>query len=295
VIENPFKGMSRTSVYASLAGFTGITGYLVVRHHKSTGTWNPWSGAGSQGTTSTTAIDPVTGMPVSQDDAVDPLTNMTYLAEAQQYGSVQAAEASVSQFGTSAATGSGVGVQPASGYPVAGSPSGTQSGTPYTSNQTWAQAAQAGLTDIGFDPEAIAAALGAYLQQEPLTPDQVKIVEAARAEYGPPPVGNLQIIPAPASGPAAPKPPMTPVLSVTPHPGSADFGWNQVTGAAGYELVVTGAGGKGTGTSHFDQPVTGTHVEKLSLQPGHYVAYVRARNATGASPYSPHKPFAVTR
>lgn len=294
-LDNPFKGMSRSGVYASLAGFAGITGYLVVRHHKQTGSWNPWSSGTSSATTSTTQIDPVTGLPYSQDDATDPLTGLTYLAEAQQYGSVAAAEADVSQFGSSAATGSGVGVQPASpSYPVAGSPSGTQTGSPYTSNETWSQAAQAGLTDIGFDGQAVAAALGAYLMQEPLTPDQIKIVSAARAEYGPPPVGNLQIIPAPPAGPAAPKVPGTPALSVTPHPGYADFGFG-VTGATSYRLVVTGAGGAGTGTAHFDQTVTTPHVEHLTLTPGHYVAYARAINSAGASPDSPRKPFTITR
>jgi hypothetical protein len=199
-LENPFKGLSKTQLWISIAGFTGITGYLVVRHHASTGSWNPWSGGTAQDTTSTTQVDPVTGLPYSQDDAVDPVTGLTYLAEAEQYGSVQAAEADVSQFGTSAPTGSGVGVQPAS--PVAGSPSGTQAGSPYTSNAGWAKAVQAGLTDIGYDPQAVGAALGAYLTQEPLTPAQVQIVQTAIAEFGPPPVGNLQVIQAPPSGPA---------------------------------------------------------------------------------------------
>jgi hypothetical protein len=294
-MDNPFKGLSKTQLYMSLAGFAGITGYLVIRHHKQTGSWNPWSGGTTSDTTSTTQADPVTGLPYSQDDATDPVTGMTYLAEAQQYGSVAAAEASVSQFGTTAPTGSGIGVQPASpAYPVAGSPSGTQTGTPYTSNATWAQAATAGLTDIGYDGQAVAEALGAYLQQEPLTPDQVKIVNAARAEYGPPPVGNPQIIPAPPSSPAPAKVPGTPALSITPHPGYADFGFG-VTGATSYHLTVTGAGGAGTGTSHFDETVTTPHVEHLTLSPGHYVAYARAINSAGQSPDSPRKPFTIAK
>jgi hypothetical protein len=201
-IANPFKGLPKPAIYASLIGFTGITGYLAWKHHASTGSWNPWSsGSSSSATTSTTTIDPVTGMPSSQDDATDPVTGLTYLAEAQQYGSVAAAEADVSQFGQSTASGSGVGVSPAT-YPVAGSPAGTQTGNPYTSNAAWSQAVQAGLTDIGYSAIEVASALGLYLTGQPLTPAQAKIVNTAIGEYGPAPVGNLQVILAPAQGPA---------------------------------------------------------------------------------------------
>jgi cytoskeletal protein RodZ len=46
-------------------------------------------------TTNPSAIDPVTGLPYSEDQTTDPLTGMTYLAEAQEYGSVSAAEAAL--------------------------------------------------------------------------------------------------------------------------------------------------------------------------------------------------------
>jgi hypothetical protein len=51
------------------------------------------SASTSASTTASTGIDPVTGLPYSEDQTVDPLTGMTYLAEAQEYGSVSAAEA----------------------------------------------------------------------------------------------------------------------------------------------------------------------------------------------------------
>jgi Fibronectin type III domain len=51
--------------------------------------------ASSSATTNPSAIDPVTGLPYSEDQTTDPLTGMTYLAEAQEYGSVSAAEAAL--------------------------------------------------------------------------------------------------------------------------------------------------------------------------------------------------------
>lgn len=202
-IENPFKNMSKPAIYASLAGFVGITGYLMYRHHASTGSWNPWSSGSSASTpsptTSTTQIDPVTGLPYSQDDATDPETGLTYLAEAEEYGSVATAEADVSQFGTTVDSGTGT-----TGYVdgTSTSSTGAVSVSTYTSNAAWSQAVQAGLSDVGYDPTTVASAIGAYLTGMPLTAAQVAIVNAAIAEYGPPPVGNLQVIQAPASGPA---------------------------------------------------------------------------------------------
>lgn len=206
-ITNPFKGMSKPQIYASLAGATAIGGYLVYRHHKSSGSWNPWSSGSSStpsATTSSTTIDPVTGLPTSQDDAIDPLTGLAYLAEATQYGSVAAAEADVSQFGQSSPSGSGIGVSPAT-YPVTNSPSGTQTGSNYGSDSAWSQAAQAGLTDVGYDAVQVASALGQFLTGQPLSttgsPSPWSIVATAIGEYGKPPSG-IQPIMQPATGPA---------------------------------------------------------------------------------------------
>jgi hypothetical protein len=300
-MDNPFKGLPKPAIYAVLVGGVAVSGYALYQHHKTSGSWSPFATgtSGSSSTTSTTQTDPVTGLPYSQDDAVDPVTGLMYLAEAQQYGSVQAAEADVSQFGQSTTSGSGIGVQPAT-YPVANSPSGTQTGSPYTSNAAWAQAAQAGLTDIGYDGPTVAAALGAYLTQTPLTSAQAVIVNTAIGEFGPPPVGNLQVILQPTSGPgqtgggSSPTiKPGIPTLSVTPSTGFADFGWSNVTGATEYELTVKGAGGKGTGTSNVDETLTGNHAEHVTLAKGDYVAQVRAHNAGGYSSWSPIKHFTV--
>ena len=138
----------------------------------------------------------MTGLPYSQDSQVDPLTGQTYLAEAQQYGSVSAAEQAVaasSSLDYSSAYGTGYGaVGTSSAAPLV--TANTTQATTYASNSAWAQAVEAGLSTIGYSSTDIAAALGRYLGSLSETPDQASIVGAALAEFGPPPVGSYQII-----------------------------------------------------------------------------------------------------
>lgn len=84
-------------------------------------------------------------------------------------------------------------------------------------------------------------------------------------------------------------------LSITPHPGFADFGWSTVPNAKAYELQVTGAGGKGSGASHFDHAGTGNHAEHVSLAPGKYRARVRAGTSLTSlsGPWSAWKDFTM--
>lgn len=182
---------------AAVAGL-GIT-YLAWKQHA----------ANSSASTAATAsgTDPLTGMPYSEDNQVDPATGMTYLDEAQEYGSVSAAEESVSSYGTSDYYGNGT---PVLGYTGEGYDNydyytGTGAET-YASNAQWSQAVQAGLTDIGYSSTDVSGALGRYLAGLSLTTAQAGIVQAAIAEYGPPPVGTFQIItqsPVPTGGTGA--------------------------------------------------------------------------------------------
>lgn len=159
--------------------------------------------AAAAATTST--IDPLTGLPTSQDNVVDPLTGSTYLAEAQEYGSVSAAESALSGGSSVAAneadllSNGGSGGGGFVGSDVGGAPpnSNVVAGTTYGSNSAWSQAVEAGLTDVGYVPTDVSAALGRYLSNLSETPAQASIVQAAIAEYGPPPVGSFQIISAP--------------------------------------------------------------------------------------------------
>lgn len=189
-MDNPFKGLSKNEKIAVVAG-GGVVAWFAWKQHKSS------SGAGSA-----SSIDPVTGLPYSQDNQIDPLTGQTYLGEAQTYGSVAAAEQAAA--GSAAVDFSGTGAGSFGPVGTSGQslvPANTVQGTNYASNAAWAQAAEAGLTDIGYTSTDVAAALGRYLAGLSLTPDQATIVQAAIAEFGPPPVGSFQVIMAPSTGP----------------------------------------------------------------------------------------------
>lgn len=174
----------------------GILVFILVRRAR-----NSAGGTSADGTQAGT--DPVTGLPYAQDNQTDPVTGMTYLAEAQQYGSVAAADAAFQDSTASQADG---GVLD-SGFPTGlsgdgGSGTGTLS---FASNAQWSQAVTAGLTGVGYSSTDIAAALGLYFQGQPLGTasdgaSYLQIIQAAVAEFGPPPVGTYPITGAPTSG-----------------------------------------------------------------------------------------------
>jgi hypothetical protein len=176
-----------TPALTAIVGGSGLAIWFAWKQHKS-----------ASSASNSSAIDPVTGLPYSQDDQIDPLTGMGYLAEAQEYGSVSAAEQAFAAEQSSALTTAGD-----SGFgDISGSGTGTTTEVAnggYATNAAWAQAVTAGLTDLGYTATDVSAALGMYLGGLPLTTlaDGVAssaIVEAAIAEYGPPPVGTFQII-----------------------------------------------------------------------------------------------------
>lgn len=285
---NPFKHLSKTQVYISLAGGLGIGGYLIYRHHKTTGSWNPWSSSTSTSSTDQSGTDPITGLPYSDDSATDPLTGQQYLAEAQQYGSVAAAEASVSAYGASTATGSGIPVNPASPVPQGSlnTPVGTNV---YTSNAAWAQAVQAGLTDVGYNPTTLAQAIGLYLTQSPLTAAQAQLVNVAIAEYGAPPVGSLQVIQAPTTQPSTagvPKPAQGWSASIGSSTTTNDLNvhWDAVSGATKYEAKFS----NGFDNNNIINP-GGIFSVKSVGKKGTY--QIRAGNTVGWAPWSAVKSY----
>lgn len=169
-------------------------------------------GGSKASSSSATATDPLTGLPYSQDNAIDPLTGMSYLAEAQQYGSVAAAEQAASS-GVGQSVGGGTSAQ-TSGFPTIGQVTGggAPTGNSYSSNAQWAQAVTAGLTNLGYSPTDVAAALGLYFQSQPLGSgadgvSYLSIVQAAIAEFGPPPVGTFPLT---GTRPPPPPPPVPP-------------------------------------------------------------------------------------
>ncbi len=111
--------------------------------------------------------------------------------------------------------------------PAPSSPSGTTpevdaDDMPPTTNAAWTQRAIGQLSDIGWDPREVAAALGRYLGRQNLaSAGEVEIVRAALAAVGPPPQGEFSVKlpaaktattkptttkPAPRPGPTKPKP-----------------------------------------------------------------------------------------
>jgi hypothetical protein len=241
--------------------------------------------ASSSGTS--TGTDPVTGLPYSEDNTVDPLTGMTYLAEAQEYGSVSAAEAAVS--GSSGFDASGESAFSGTAGGSTGTTTTTSTTGSYATNAAWAQAVTAGLTSLGYSSTDIAAALGLYFAGAPLGSGSdgvsyASIVQAAVAEFGPPPVGTYSIIPEPSSGgggsgdggttgtgtggggqngtPSGPVTGSPPVVKVAPTGfrvvsvtggDNVNLAWNAVKGATGYVIAY----GPTSGSQEYKQGVGG--------------------------------------
>lgn len=286
--ENPFKNLSPAQRWMVIGGGAFVGGIVLYQHHSSTGSWNPFKSATATPTAGTTAagtptsIDPITGLAYSDDNATDPVTGQTYLAEATQYGSVAAAEASVSAYGQSTASGSGIPVNPAS--PISAGSINTAVGTNvYTSNAAWAQAATAGLVDVGYVGTDVATALGNYLTQTPLTSAQAALVNTAIAEYGPAPVGSLQIVLAPASGPGASTPVSAPSINGSSHhvdsvtQTEATVSWTG-NNATKYVCTLTGPGP----SNGKIQTVTSPRVTYSGLEASHnYSVEILPYNSSG--------------
>jgi hypothetical protein len=193
-IGNPFKDLPKPVIIGGIVIAVGTTGILLYKHHAATGSWFGGTAAASA---PGSAIDPVTGLPTSQDNAIDPATGQAYLAEAQEYGSVSAAEAAVSSYGTT--TDSGTGTSTAFGTDgTTTTAAGAVSASTYTSNAAWDQAAIAGLEDISggstYNGVDIASTLGAVLQGTPITSAQLQVWNAAVGEFGQPPTPVSPVI-----------------------------------------------------------------------------------------------------
>jgi hypothetical protein len=207
--KNPFEGLPKPVIIGGIVITVAGSGIYLWHRKATTGSFFGSSTPSQPAATTTTSIDPVTGLPVTEDNVVDPVTGMTYLAEAQEYGSVSAAEADVSSYGGTVSGASGTGGTEDTGSVGDGTASvaaGAVSSPAYTSNAAWSQAAQAGLEDVSggttYDGTDIGTALGAYLTATPVTPAQASVIKVALAEYGNPPVGSFQIIGIPATQPS---------------------------------------------------------------------------------------------
>ena len=181
---------------------------------------------------------------------MDPITSLTYASEIANYGDVATADSEFSNaYGaTTGAVSTGNSALPGYNSNLASIGTSTISGNNvYTSNSAWAQAVTAGLTDVAgsnmYDGTDIGTALGSYLTGTPLDPNQVKVVNTAIAEYGPPPIGNLQIIQQPVAKPSptpVPKPAPKPVAKPKPTEGPVPDVVGESASAAAAHLVARG-------------------------------------------------------
>lgn len=192
-MDNPFTGLSGPQKAMVAVGGSGAIFLVFYERHKKTGTWNPFS----SGNAATPAAS------VASSDSSSSGTSGTGLGADAGGGTGNLA--SIPSYGSSAD------LSTSSPYTL---------NTTYPSAQQWAQAAQSGLTSIGFDSQAVAEALGAYLAQKPLTAAQEQIVLTATGEYGTPNGANglpLQVVtqpsvttPPPGQGGTPPPPPPAP-------------------------------------------------------------------------------------
>lgn len=175
-------------VITTALGGTAVIGFVYWQHKSNS---DSSAAAASNSTAGSDAIDPVTGLPYSQDNDIDPATGLTYLAEAQEYGSVSAAESQASTDGYGYG-GDDLSDSYGDGYYV-GPTTDTGGSAPYTTNAQWAQAAEAGLSDIGYSETDVSNALGRYLANLTVTSAQATIIYDALAEYGNPPTGSYSV------------------------------------------------------------------------------------------------------
>lgn len=190
------KNVPNWAVYGG-AGLVVVGGVLWYRKRS--------GGSSSAAAPATAATDP---------NAIDPATGIPYADE--QAGNYAGYTQGISGYGYGTPTLGG-GTSP--------------TGTTFTTNAQWVQAATAGLTALGYNGSDVGAALGLYLLGMPLSADQVTIVQTAVAEFGPPPVGQFAIIASPNS-----------------QTGSTGSGSGGTTGTGSGDGGGTGSGGSGGST-----------------------------------------------
>ena len=206
-MENPLSGLPKWGQISVVGGGVLVV-YLAYRNHKASTSSGTSSGTSGDTSASTAAaIDPASGLAL---DSIDPVTGQQVQAEIQQYGSVSAADSIYEQDGS--LNGFAYDSGTLTGSPYSTTTGSTETGSNYANNAQWSQAAQQGLTEIGYSATDVAAALGDYLNNIPMSPAYASIVNTALAEYDNPPVGTytIKISPTTTSTP----PPTTSTVTV---------------------------------------------------------------------------------
>lgn len=138
--------------------------------------------------------------------------------------------------------------------PTTGVPYDPNIGAPstgITTNAEWSQFATDRLLTLGYDPVAVAEALGKFLAHQPLTPAEANIARAALAQAGQPPQGGpWQALdagpPLPPASVGMPAPILTSSMPAwrngaweytiewAPVPGAVRYWFQHVSGSSGY-------------------------------------------------------------
>jgi len=262
-VELPGGKKANKWVVIAVAAGGSVAAYVVYKNHQK-------SAAAAASASSSTAAgmvtDPTTGEQY-QSTAIDPDTGLTYGQEIGEYGSVEAADESAQSAQESELENEGD--LYGTGYDASDYSTGTYgsttttSGDVYTSNSAWAQAATAGLTDIGYTGTQVSNALGEYLTGTPVDSSDAAIIQAAIAEYGNPPVGSFQIIAAPASTSSSSTSNNPPATIAVPNViGRTDLDTAEsIITAAGLKAAANGDSGVGNlGSVTAQSPSAGTQV-----------------------------------
>ena len=148
------------------------------------------------------------------------------------------------------------------GYPVGSYTNGVDTGTVGTTSgygtiAQWAAAAQAGLADIGFDPQTVADALGAYVSGQKLTSAEASIVNTARAEFDSSGLDLPAVVLTSSTGPATTgntTPTITAGRVVSVSSNDAVVAWTGVGDATQWRVTITGPGKINGKTSTVNKP-----------------------------------------
>lgn len=129
-------------------------------------------------------------------------------------------------------------------------PPSTGDGRPLiTTNDQWAAAATDRLSSIGYTPQFVAEALGAFLARQDLSALQAAAVLAAKAQLGEPPVGGPWPVKVkgPSGGDGGEHTPLGAVTNLRATGSTRNtitLAWNAVPGATNYVVRVGGQGGQ---------------------------------------------------
>jgi hypothetical protein len=250
-----FKGLKGWQKGAVIVGGVAVGGatLLAYKKKKSAGTAPAGSAAGM-------VTDQTTGQSYPAD-SIDPVTDLAYGIELQEYGSVAAADAAVAQPGSTYA-GTGTPGGNGGGDSYDGQSSGGSGASP--TNAQWVTEVEAALSQLNYADADIQQGLARYFSSSPQGTaadgtNLYQMMDTAIGEFGPPPTGTYALV----RGGPSPKPGD---VTVPDEIGRTDLGTAEAAiKAAGLVPLAAGDSGKGNkGKVTAQDPKAGSKVTKGS-------------------------------